>query len=307
MSLTHGIFIYDDDDTMLQKMAPFLESGLERGEAAVVVVARRKWELLADALGPAGKKVSHIDCGAFYTRPEDALAGYDLVMRQLLRDGASAVRAFAELPRCEAEEEWSSWIAYEAIVNRALEHHPFWVMCGYDRRELPEALIEGGLQTHQHVLADGWERNAHYRIPERVVAYHAPPPTPLRELRALPVEDGPRAFRERLSAELSKSGVPEYEAGDIVVAAGEVLANAQLHGGERVSVGVGCLGDQFVCEISDDGPGIDDPLAGYVPPRLGTSDGAGLWVARQLTRRLELVPTPGRFSVRLWAAADNGA
>jgi anti-sigma regulatory factor (Ser/Thr protein kinase) len=55
-----------------------------------------------------------------------------------------------------------------------------------------------------------------------------------------------------------------------------------------------------VCEVSDDGPGIDDPLAGFLPPRAGQEGGAGLWVARQLTRQLELVPSPHGFSVRLW-------
>jgi anti-sigma regulatory factor (Ser/Thr protein kinase) len=86
----------------------------------------------------------------------------------------------------------------------------------------------------------------------------------------------------------------------MLVAAGEVLSNAQRHGGETLSVQVGRVGDRFVCEVSDDGPGIDDPLAGFLPPRLGHSDGAGLWVARQLTRQLELVPTPNGISVRLW-------
>jgi anti-sigma regulatory factor (Ser/Thr protein kinase) len=299
----HDLFLYDDDDRMVEKMAPFLESGLEAGERAVVVVERRKWELLADALGSGADAISYIDRDAFYTRPEDALAGYDLMLRQVLRDGASAVRAFAEIPSCETEDEWNSWIAYEAIVNRALDHHPFWVVCGYDRREMPEQLVEGGLQTHPNVLTEEWRRNARYYRPEKVVARRTPTPAPLGNLRKLPFEVGHRVFRERLTAELGAAGVPEYEAEEVVVAAGEVLANAQLHGGEHVSVHVGRVGDRFVCEVSDDGPGIDDPLAGFLPPRPGSSDGAGLWVARQLTRQLELVPTPDAFSVRLWAGA----
>ena len=79
-----------------------------------------------------------------------------------------------------------------------------------------------------------------------------------------------------------------------------MLANAQRHGGETLSVRVGRVGDRFVCEVSDDGPGIDDPLAGFLPPRPGHADGAGLWVARQLTRQLEVVPSSHGASVRLW-------
>jgi anti-sigma regulatory factor (Ser/Thr protein kinase) len=86
----------------------------------------------------------------------------------------------------------------------------------------------------------------------------------------------------------------------MLIAAGEVLANAQRHGGEPLSVRVGRVGDRFVCEVSDAGPGIGDPLVGLLPPQPGEVEGAGLWVARQLTHQLELAPSPQGFSVRLW-------
>jgi hypothetical protein len=53
-----------------------------------------------------------------------------------------------------------------------------------------------------------------------------------------------------------------------------------------------------VCEIADGGPGFDDPLAGYLAPRQGV--GAGLWVARQLTWRLEFLRSPDGFTARIW-------
>jgi hypothetical protein len=56
-----------------------------------------------------------------------------------------------------------------------------------------------------------------------------------------------------------------------------------------------------VCEVSDHGPGIEDPLTGYLPPRPGHADGAGVWVARQLTHRLDFLPSPEGLTVRLWA------
>jgi anti-sigma regulatory factor (Ser/Thr protein kinase) len=86
----------------------------------------------------------------------------------------------------------------------------------------------------------------------------------------------------------------------MLIAAGEVLANAQLHGEAPLSVRVGRVGDRFACEVSDAGPGIGDPLVGWVPPHPGHVGGAGLWVARQLSRQLELVPASNGFSVRIW-------
>ena len=41
--------------------------------------------------------------------------------------------------------------------------------------------------------------------------------------------------------------------------------------------------DGIVCEITDQGGGVQDPLAGLVPPKPAASAGMGLWIARQLS------------------------
>jgi anti-sigma regulatory factor (Ser/Thr protein kinase) len=298
--MRHSLFVYADDDRMVEKMAPFLREGLRNGERAVTVIDRRKWDRLSAALGPDADDVLYIERDSFYTRPEAALAGYDSTLRRFAREGAISARAFAELPSCETEAEWNLWLGYEAIVNRALEHHPLWVICGYDTREVPGPLLEGAFDAHPEVLTDDWEKTPHYHEPEDVVRARTPVPAPLRGLHAVPLTDGPSAFREALRVELEAAAVPQPDAENMLVAAGEVLANAKKHGGEHLSAHVGRVGDRFVCEISDDGPGIDDPLAGFLPPRPGHDTGAGLWVARQLTGRLELVSSLDRASVRLW-------
>ena len=298
--MRHGLFIYDDDARMLAELAPFLESGLADGEQVVVVLERRKWELLAGALGSDAGRISFLDRELPLTRPEAELSGLDRAFRRLGCGKASFVRVYGE-PRRDADAERNSWISFEAMFNRAFAHQPGWAMCGYDAREVAEPVLAGALETHPEVLIRRWARNPGYLEPEQVVRARTPAPVPLSGLRALPVDDRPRVFRERLSAELSAAGVPESERESLLLAAGEVLANARRHGGARVSISVGGVSNRFVCEICDDGPGFDDPLAGFLPPRPGGADGAGLWVARQLTRQLELVPTEDGFSVRLWA------
>jgi hypothetical protein len=58
-----------------------------------------------------------------------------------------------------------------------------------------------------------------------------------------------------------------------------VLTNADRHGGGVRAIRIGRVGERYVCDVSDHGPGLDDPLAGYLPPRPGHPAGAGLWVA----------------------------
>jgi hypothetical protein len=297
--MRHSLFVYDDDDALVGKIVPFLRSGLAAGERVVALLEREKWQLVADALGSDADAISYFDSNTFYTSPEAALASFDDTIRGLVGEGVRAIRAFGQL--CwGTEAEWNGWISYEAIVNRAFVDYPVWFLCGYDTREVPDAVLDGAFETHREVLTDGWTQSSDYREPEDVVRSRTPTPVPLEGLHALPVEGGPHGIRERLRAELELAGVSDPDAENMLIAAGEVLANAQRHGGGQVSVEVGRIGDRFACEISDDAPGIDDPLAGFLPPRPGNGEDTWLWIARQRTRRLELVSSARGLSVRLW-------
>ena len=87
---------------------------------------------------------------------------------------------------------------------------------------------------------------------------------------------------------------------DMLVAANEVFENALRHGGGVSRVRAGLIDGWFVCEIEDRGPGLDDPLAGYLPPRPEHARGEGLWIARRLVRSLELLDSTSGLTVRLW-------
>jgi anti-sigma regulatory factor (Ser/Thr protein kinase) len=92
--------------------------------------------------------------------------------------------------------------------------------------------------------------------------------------------------------------VPGAKALDTLVAGTEIAANAVRHGAGIEEVRVGRAEGRFVCEVVDRGSGFDDPAAGYLAPRAGT--GSGLWVARQLTWRVESFHSPRGFTVRMW-------
>jgi anti-sigma regulatory factor (Ser/Thr protein kinase) len=107
-------------------------------------------------------------------------------------------------------------------------------------------------------------------------------------------------MRVRLLSEMAAAEVPDADAFDMLAAAGEVMANAHRHGSGARSLRIGRVGERFVCEVADHGAGLDDPLAGYLPPRSGNGRGAGLWVARQMTRRLEMISSSRGLTTRLW-------
>jgi anti-sigma regulatory factor (Ser/Thr protein kinase) len=84
----------------------------------------------------------------------------------------------------------------------------------------------------------------------------------------------------------------------MLLAVTEIATNATQHGAGIEDIRVGQTHGRFVCEITDRGPGFDDPAAGYLAPRDGV--GSGLWVARQLTWRIEFFQSPRGFTARIW-------
>ena len=300
--MRHELFTYDSDALLAERAVPFLEEGLAEDEAVLAVTTPKRQGLLRERLAAAAGRVAFLDRDEFYTRPEAVLAAYDETLRSRVRGSIAGVRVVAELPICENLLEWRKWMAYEAIVNRALAEHPVWIICAYDTTEVPAEVIDLACRTHPVIAEeqDGTHAHEGYAAPEEIVRALAAPPISGPRLTPVPVEPDPRRFRDALAGALAGADVTGERADRMLVAAGEVFCNARRYGGGLRSVGVGRMGDRFICELADHGPGIDDPLAGYVPPTVGGHAGAGLWVARQLTWRLELVPTADGLVVRLW-------
>ncbi len=300
-AMEHTLFVYDDDPELAASVGPLLRQGLERGSATIMVVDNRKCELLRDVLGTDAADVQSIDCDTHYTRPEAALADYDATLRRLRRDGAESVCLFGELPRLRACAEYARWVAYEAILNRALAHHPVSIVCGYDTRVVPDAVVEEMQRTHPRLLADrdAFDESPAYVEPAEVVRALTPAPEPVGELEPLALERDAFTLRARLRERMQDASVPDGDFEEMLLATDEILANAERHGGGVRQLRTGRVGGHFVLEISDWGGGLEDPLAGYLPPKPDAAKGVGLWVARQVTRRLDVIPGADGLTVRL--------
>jgi anti-sigma regulatory factor (Ser/Thr protein kinase) len=299
-TLRHDAFVYESDDVFAARMVPFLTDGLEAGDASVAVTTRANLDLLRNALGDAGEHVSFLDRDEWYSRPAKAIAGYDQTLRLHLGAGAPRVRVVGEVQFGTTPDEWDEWTVYEALVNRAFADCPAWIVCPYDARTLPDAVVLGAAHTHRQVLTDDWHESSHYEDPADVARALTPAPAALPQLRSVPLDINAHSFREVLRREMAADAVPEAQARDMLLAATEVTTNITRHGAEPREMRVGRVGERFVCELSDCGPGLDDPYAGYLPPDTATVGGAGLWVARQVTWRLDLLSSPDGLTVRLW-------
>ena len=302
MSLRHDAFVYDSDESFVAHMHAHLQTGLRAGAHAVAVTTQHNLALLRESLGDDADAVVCIDREQWYEHPAHVLAGFDRVVRDAEAAGAPSVCAIGEVRFGTTRREWDRWTAYEATIDEAFAGRTLQVICPYDTRVLPAAVLDGACMTHEHVITDARRPSATYADAASVVRAHTPAPEPLPQLRAVAPPAHTRGLRELLAAEMAAAGAPGAAARNMLLAAGEVFTNARVHGSGVTSLRVGSVGTHFVCEIADAGAGLDDPLAGYVPPRPAQRSGAGLWVARQATSAIELLhPDAGGLTVRLWS------
>jgi anti-sigma regulatory factor (Ser/Thr protein kinase) len=296
--LRHSALVYDSEEEFLARSVPFVREGLEAGEGAIVARTRPGLAVMRESLGADADRVRLIDVGSAYTRPARMLAAYHQVFAEQLRL-TPALRVVADVQYGPDPAEWDLWTGYEAVANRAFGHLPVWVLCSYDANATPGPILEGVWQTHREVLSgDTWTTSQRFEDPDDLLRRLTPVPEPLAELRSLPAAGDLEQLRERLAAQLTAEGVGGAKALDLLLAATELAKNADEHGGGIEHVRVGRARGRFVCEIVDDGPGFDDPAAGYGAPREG--GGAGLWVARQLAWQLELFRSAEGFTARIW-------
>ncbi len=297
-ALRHNALVYESEDEYLAHALPFLKEGVEAGEGAIVAHVRPGIAMMREALGDHAAGVTFVDVSTSYTRPARALAAYhEVYAAQLAR--TPTVRAVADVQFGPEPAEWDLWTGYEAAFNRSFGHLPVWVLCSYNANGTPDAVIEGVWQTHPEVVeGPGWKTSERYEDPDLLLRRLAPAPAPLAGLRSIPPGRDLEELRERLAPELAARGVSGPRVLDMLLAVTEVARNAVVHGGGMRDVRIGSAEGRFVCEIVDEGDGFDDPTAGYLAPRDGA--GAGLWVARQLTWRIDAFRAPDGFTTRIW-------
>lgn len=299
-SLRHELLIHEADETYVQCVSSFLRDGLQEGAPAIVVACSRRRSAVREALGPDAEHVVFLDRDDVYIRPARTVARFERALNELARPNAPTVRIVGELAGGPDPAEWDRWMDYEAAVSAAYAAHNAWLVCAYDTRETPDHIIDEVLRCHPvHVGDPDSVGPTTYEDPALMLgAGTSSPVATVDGLLDLGVAEDPAAVRAAVAGVMAPAHLPPARAVELLLAVNEAAVNAFTHGGRPVTVRAGTPGGRLVVEIADSGPGLADAVAGWLPPRAGR--GAGLWLARQATSRLELIPSAAGCTIRLW-------
>lgn len=302
--LHHEAFVYSSDSEYAATLAPLVGDALDSGCEVLAVVSPLNAGLLQDALGPRALETRWIDATAWYRKPVGTIAGYDAILRNL----APGTPAFVigEVQFGADERSHLEWARYESLLNEVLAHYRARVICPYDTRVLPPAVVDHAARTHPRLVMDGTVRPS---------ATYSPPETWLRERAVaarIPVRPAdveldadltPLAARRALETVARRRGTSEVRITEMRLGISEVVTNAFVHGAAPVRLRLWSV-PELVCAVEDGGHGVTDPLLGFRPPESHSTSGRGLWLARQAFDHVELdVSALGGLLVYLGSAS----
>ncbi len=295
-SFRHEAVFYAGPEAFLDRVAPFVEEGVDRGEPVMVALEAPKLRALQRRLGAAAERVEFADMGDIGHNPaciipawRDFVAGRSGPMRGV-GEPIWPGRTPDELVECQC---------HEALLNTAFAEH---------RRlppPVPLRLRAPRPRGHRGGRALTPVGRRQPRASATAVTPSVPPQLsePLPPAPGDPVEhrilwDTLGSIRALVAEHALAAGVSELRAGDLVLATHEVATNSVRHGGGEGVLRVWHDRDTVVCEVSDSGR-LDEPLAGRARPELDADGGWGLWLANQLCDLVQLRTLPSGNVVRL--------
>jgi len=123
--------------------------------------------------------------------------------------------------------------------------------------------------------------------------------TPPSDSRAFPITAGTlQSLRRFVAQSATVFGLGDDRVDDLVLATNEVATNSILHGGGTGTLQMWVEQESVTCEIRDKGWIRDSILRRPRPPAI-SSDGRGLWIARKLCDRVEILSSRSGSTVRL--------
>src|SRR4051794_31512087 len=303
----HSALLYGSDDAFLETAVPFVERGVAAGEPALVAVQGRNIEGLRAAMGGEPEGVILLSVEEWY---ESSARTRDKFVRWAgERTGSGRARLISEPPWALGNEpRIRDWARNESVINVAFDGMPVTFMCTYDSRLLPAEIIEHAHHTHPGLA--GVEGSTVSDVYEEPREFCQRLNTQVERTEGEPTEEldfnlaDLRRMRRMVTSTAVSSGLSGSRADELALAVNEIASNAVVHGRPPATLRVWQERGELICEVSDDGDGIKDAMAGQFTPPPGNIGGRGIWLTRMLCDAVEIRNRDG-CTVALHASAPE--
>jgi anti-sigma regulatory factor (Ser/Thr protein kinase) len=298
----HEALLYEGDDEFVARCGAFVEEGVERGEPVLVMVGRRKLDLLRRALGERGEGVQFVDMQIVGRNPARIIPAWARFVADHGPVDGGGMRGIGEPIWADRKpDELVECQLHESLINLAFARaNSFRLICPYDTAALPDDVIAEARRSHPLVTAEGDPAPcADYCGIDEVAAGFADPlaepPSSADELSVTlgGLHDARRVVRRRAL----EAGLGE-RADDFALAVNEVLSNSLHHAHESGVLRIWDEPDGLVCEVRDGGQ-IDKPLIGREEPAVGQVGGHGVWLVNLVCDLVQVRSSEAGSTIRM--------
>jgi anti-sigma regulatory factor (Ser/Thr protein kinase) len=298
-SLIHQVLVYEDAKQFLAEIVPFVQEGIDRGEPILTIATEANTSALRGALGSSAADVRFVEPAHWYDSPGRTMAACYRYLQES-RDGHERVRVIGEPVWTGTNPlETAGWKRFEASLNLAFAASPAWMICSYDRRSVPAAVVADARRTHPELY--GGHKSADFTDLTDFFAELDTnlDPAPEGAYTSAAFDGDPAPVRRFAAEQAAWLGMSAPHSDDLVLAVNEVTTNAIRHGAGHGRVRIWREDRHVVCEVFDPGH-AKGVLTGFVPPDPTSEGGHGLWITRQLCDLVEIRTAPAGTTVRLY-------
>lgn len=296
----HRLLEYGSVEDFVAGVMSFLFEGLEANEPGLVVASAGNIAAVRNALGAdASQRMRFADSDTWGSGnvPARVLA-VEWAIRNLLAEAGRCRLVHEFTWRGEAQRR--QWCRHEAAANLLRTSSHVSALCTANTRMHPADFLHDLRQIHPIIAPD--YSNADFVEPWTYLAQldnnpHLPAPAQADTSTAVNDADL-RVMRQRVTAQARTAGLGDYQTQSVALATTEVVANALRHAATAATIKTWTQGSWFICEVSDTGSGMADPLDAYRPPA-PAGGRCGLWLARTFSDELRIISSPTGTVVRM--------
>ncbi len=304
----HEAFFYDSERQFLDGTTAFIGDAVAAGEPILVVVSSRKIDLLRDRFQSAAKAVRFADMDEVGLNPARIIPAWSEFVDEHSEHSMRGIgepiwaeRTPAELVECQL---------HESLLNLAFAGcSGFTLLCPYDAVALGPEVLHEARHSHPYLRHGGSSSTSpEYRGLDKLASpLSGPLPEPPTASIDLTFQTGSlRDLRDDVAREAALAGMSGERAADAATAVNEVASNSLRHAGGGGVLRMWQTGEDFTCEVSDEGY-IHEPLVGRIHPDVEGLSGRGLWIVNQLCDLVQVRSSSKGTTVRMNFRRHSGA
>ena len=294
----HEALFYRGDEEFLAGTVPLVQDAVAADAAVLVAVPRRRSQVLREALGRDGERVSFAEMEELGRNPGRIIGAW----RDFIRANGSGdaqplgigepiwpERTEAELVECQR---------HETLLNLAFTPDTPWtLLCPYDADKLAPEVLAGARRNHPHVVENG--ATSRSDVYSRSIPGAEALPEPSAVTDELHFGTGQlHRVRDFLAQRAVDAGFEGRRLADLVLAVDELATNTLRYARGEGTLRTWRENGSLLVEVADGGH-IADPLAGRDLPGPEEIGGRGLYLVNQLCDLVQMRSSPEGSVIRV--------